>query len=51
MNRKHLKDIAMVLAQCLVHLANKEGIITERTPVDEIVRRLEESRMAETIKI
>jgi len=50
-NPKHLKDAAMVLAQSLVHLANEEGVIAERTPVDEIVRRLEESGMAETLKI
>ncbi|UCH56772.1 MAG: M20/M25/M40 family metallo-hydrolase [Candidatus Bathyarchaeota archaeon] len=50
-NPKHLKDAAMVLAQSLVHLANEEGVIAERTPVDEIVMRLEKSGMVETLRI
>jgi Zn-dependent M28 family amino/carboxypeptidase len=50
-NPKHLKDAAMVLAQSLVHLANKEETIAERTPVDEIVRKLEESGTAEILRV
>ena len=48
---KHLKDAAMVLAQSLVHLANEEGAIAERTPVEEIVRLLGETGMAETLRV
>jgi len=48
---KHLKDAAMVLAQSLVHLANEGGVIAERTPVEEIVKRLEETGMAETLRV
>ena len=50
-NPKHLKDAAMVLAQSLVHLANEDGPIAERTHVDEIVRKLEESGTAETLRV
>jgi hypothetical protein len=50
-NPKYLKDAAMVLAQSLVHLANEEGSIAERTPVEEIVRKLEESGTAETLRV
>jgi len=48
---KNLKDAAMVLAHSLIHLANEPGIIAERTPVEKIVRRLEESGMADTLRV
>ncbi len=48
---KNLKDAAMVLAHSLIHLANEPGTIAERTPVEEIVRRLEESGMADTLRV
>jgi len=50
-NPKYLKDAAMVLAHSLIHLANEPGIIAERTPVEEIVRSLEESGMADTLRV
>ena len=50
-NPKHLKDAALVLAHSLIHLANEPGTIAERTSVDEIVRRLEENGMAETLRV
>lgn len=48
---KQLKDAAMVLAHSLIHLANEPGIIAERTPVGDIVERLEESGMADTLRV
>jgi Zn-dependent M28 family amino/carboxypeptidase len=48
---KNLKDAAMVLAHSLIHLANEPDNIAERTPVEEIVRRLEESGMADILRV
>ena len=50
-NPKNLKDAAMVLAHSLIHLANEPDNIAERTPVEEIVRRLEESGMADILRV
>jgi len=50
-NPKNLKDAAMVLAHSLIYLANEPGIIAERTPVEEIVKRLEESGMADILRV
>ena len=50
-NPKYLKDAAMVLAQSLIRMANEPGIIAERTSVETIVKSLEESGMADILKI
>ncbi|MGD2201285.1 MAG: M20/M25/M40 family metallo-hydrolase [Candidatus Bathyarchaeota archaeon] len=50
-NPKYLKDAALVLAQSLIHLAKEPGEIAERTPPEEIVKRLEENGIADILKI
>ncbi len=50
-NPKHLKDAALVLAHSLIQLADEPGTIAPRTPIEEIVSRLEESGLAETLRV
>lgn len=50
-NPKHLKDGAMILAQSLIHLANEQDTIVEKTTIDKIVKHLEESGQAETLRV
>jgi len=50
-NPKNLKDAAMVLAHSLVHLASEPGEIAEKTPVEEIVARLEASGIADSLRV
>jgi hypothetical protein len=48
---KYLKDAAMVLAQSLIRLANEPGEIAERTLKEEIVGKLENSGVAEILRV
>jgi len=48
---KNLKDASMVLAHTLVRLANEPDEIAERTPVEDIVARLEARGIADILRV
>ena len=48
---KGLKDASLLLALCLLQIANKETLPFNHQPIGEIQKRLEENGIAENLKM